>query len=36
MTPAEQAAAAMKRLAEWIARSCGQHKRAIKAGKRLK
>lgn len=30
MTPAEQADAAMKRLKEWIARSCGQHMRALR------
>lgn len=28
--------AAMKRINDWIARSAGQHIRAMKAGKRLK
>ena len=31
MTP-EQIAAAMKRLQDWIAKSAGQHKRAVRRG----
>lgn len=30
MTPSEQAEAAMKRLRDWIARSAGQHLRALR------
>lgn len=30
MTPEQQAQEAMKRLRDWIARSCGQHMRALK------